>query len=232
MAAEKDNVVGIIPARGGSKGIPQKNVKDLNGKPLVAHTIEQAEGSDEIDEFYVSTDDRKIKEASQDFGAEVIDRPEELAEDDSATIDAILHAIDTIEESGERADIVICLQPTSPLRTSSDIDKSIEKFREEDCTAVISVKESEHPPFWSLEISDGQLEPVFGEEYIGVRRQELKDTYMPNGAIFVSSRGILKDVEAFYSEKIAPYVMPGERSLDIDEKIDLKLAELILEGKK
>jgi CMP-N-acetylneuraminic acid synthetase len=226
-------ILAIIPARGGSKGLPRKNIKPLLGKPLIAWTVEQAKNSKYIDKVVVSTDDEEIAEISKKYGAEVpFLRPKELARDDSPTIDAIIHAINWFEERGEFFDILILLQPTSPLRTTEDIDNAIELFlNNKDALSLISVKENEHPPFWSLEIENKFLKPLFGEEYFKKRRQELPKSYMPNGAIFISYVDILKKYKTFYTPKTIAYIMPPERSIDIDNEFDFLLAEFILKNK-
>ena len=226
-------ILAFIPARGGSKGLPRKNIKPLLGKPLIAWTVEQAKNSKYIDKVVVSTDDEEIAEISKKYGAEVpFLRPKELARDDSPTIDAIIHAINWFEERGEFFDILILLQPTSPLRTTEDIDNAIELFlNNKDALSLISVKENEHPPFWSLEIENKFLKPLFGEEYFKKRRQELPKSYMPNGAIFISYVDILKKYKTFYTPKTIAYIMPPERSIDIDNEFDFLLAEFILKNK-
>ena len=230
---EDKKILALIPARGGSKGLPRKNIKPLLGKPLIAWTIEQALNSKYIDKVVVSTDDEEIAEISKEYGAEVpFLRPKELARDDSPTIDAIIHAINWFEERGEFFDILILLQPTSPLRTTEDIDNAIELFlNNKDALSLISVKENEHPPFWSLEIENKFLKPLFGEEYFKKRRQELPKSYMPNGAIFISYVDILKKYKTFYTPKTIAYIMPPERSIDIDNEFDFLLAEFILKNK-
>ena len=230
---EDKKILALIPARGGSKGLPRKNIKPLLGKPLIAWTVEQAKNSKYIDKVVVSTDDEEIAEISKKYGAEVpFLRPKELARDDSPTIDAIIHAINWFEERGEFFDILILLQPTSPLRTTEDIDNAIELFlNNKDALSLISVKENEHPPFWSLEIENKFLKPLFGEEYFKKRRQELPKSYMPNGAIFISYVDILKKYKTFYTPKTIAYIMPPERSIDIDNEFDFLLAEFILKNK-
>ena len=230
---EDKKILALITARGGSKGLPRKNIKPLLGKPLIAWTVEQAKNSKYIDKVVVSTDDEEIAEISKKYGAEVpFLRPKELARDDSPTIDAIIHAINWFEERGEFFDILILLQPTSPLRTTEDIDNAIELFlNNKDALSLISVKENEHPPFWSLEIENKFLKPLFGEEYFKKRRQELPKSYMPNGAIFISYVDILKKYKTFYTPKTIAYIMPPERSIDIDNEFDFLLAEFILKNK-
>ena len=179
----------------------------------------------------VSTDDAEIAEVSKRFGAEIIDRPKELAEDESLAIDVVFHVLETVRKSRYVPDIVVLLQPTSPLRTGGDIDNAIRLFLESDCESVISVSGSDHPPYWTFMIQNQELKPIFGKEYFEKRRQDLPKCYIPNGSIYISTPLNLMRFKSFYCCKTIPYIMPAERSIDIDNKIDLKLAELILREK-
>jgi len=224
----KRKALAIIPARGKSKGIPRKNIRDLEGKPLIAHTIEAAQKSESFDRIIVSTDDDEIKEISEGFGAEVIRRPPELGEDKSPTIDSIFHVLDALEKDGYRPDDVMLLQPTSPLRTITDIVNAIRLYRDSDCDSLISVCEMIHPPYWALRIEGRFLIPIFLKKKQLSRRQDLPKSYLPNGAIFISSTTILKKSRGFYSERIIPYIMPSERSLDLDTEMDFEIAKYYL----
>ena len=227
------NILALIPARGGSKGLPRKNIKPLLGKPLIGWTIEQANNSKYIDKVIVSTDDEEIAKISKEYDAEVpFLRPKELARDDSPTIDTITHAINWFEEMGEFFNIIVLLQPTSPLRTTSDIDKAIELFlNNKKALSLVSVKENEHPPFWSFKIENNLIKPLFGDEYFKKRRQELPKSYMPNGAIYISYVDVLKEYNSFYTPKTIAYIMPSERSIDIDNEFDFLLVEFVLRNK-
>ena len=219
-------ILAVIPARGGSKGVPRKNIRLLNGKPLIAYTIEEAKKSKYIDRIIVSTEDKEIAEISTKYGAEVIERPAELARDDTPTVDVVLHLLDSLNHY--EPDIIILLQPTSPLRTYEDIDSALVLFINNNCDSVVSVCEIEHTPYWSFKIEDGYLKPIFGEEYLKKRRQELPKVYIPNGAIFITTPDILKKYRSFYCERTVPYIMPIERSVDIDNEIDFLLAEILI----
>ncbi|BDZ71521.1 cytidylyltransferase domain-containing protein [Methanobacterium petrolearium] len=223
-------ILAIIPARGGSKTIPGKNIRDMHGKPLIAWTIESALECEFLDETVVSTDDPKISEISKKYGAEVpFLRPKKISEDNSPTIDALIYTIDSLKNMGHNPEIIVLLQPTSPLRTVKDIQTALELFfKHKTCNSVVSVSEYEHSPYWSLKIEKGYLKPNFGDEYFNTRRQDLPELYMPNGAIYISSEPNLRKFGGFFSDKIIPYVMPKERSVDIDTMMDFKLAELIL----
>lgn len=222
------NILAIIPARAGSKGVPRKNIKNLNGKPLISYSIKSSIKCRFINKIVVSTDSLEISKISKNFGAEIIKRPHSLAKDDSTAIEVILHSLDFLEDENYYSDVVILLQPTSPLRTTEDIDNSIKLFCENDCDSVISVSEYEHSPYWALKYDNNYLKPVFGKEYLKKRRQDLPTTYSPNGAIFISTPQYLKKHKTFYSEKTIPYIMPAERSIDIDTELDFKLAEILL----
>ncbi|MBP1908189.1 cytidylyltransferase domain-containing protein [Methanolobus bombayensis] len=228
----KSKIIGIIPARGGSKGVPGKNAKELAGKPLIAYTIEAALASKYLDQVFVSTDDIEISNISEKYKANVIKRPSELAKDNSPTIDAIFHAIDTIQNQNIEVGMVVLLQPTSPLRTTFDIDKAIELFSEKKCESLVSVCEAEHPPFWYSQIEAGYLKPLMNEKYLKMRRQDLPRTYLPNGAIYISIPSTLKKFNGFYCSKTIPYIMPLQRSIDIDNEIDFMTVETILYEKK
>ncbi|TFH42200.1 MAG: acylneuraminate cytidylyltransferase family protein [ANME-2 cluster archaeon] len=224
---DDNKIHAIIPARGGSKGIAGKNIKPLNGKPLICHTIEETLKSKYIDRAFVSTDDLSIAKTSKNCGAEIIERPDELARDESPTIDAIFHAIDTIKDASEH-DVIILLQPTSPLRNFVDIDTALETFMKNDCDSLISMCKVEHSPYWCFKYDDEKLKPLFGDEYLKMRRQDLPCIYRPNGAIYITAVKSLYKNNGFYCDKIVPYIMPPERSIDIDDEIDFRLAELLI----
>ncbi|HHY00079.1 MAG TPA: acylneuraminate cytidylyltransferase family protein [Methanothermobacter sp.] len=224
-------ILTIIPARGGSKTIPHKNIKNLCGKPLIAWTINNALECEYLDRIVVSTDDLQISKISKEFGAEVpFLRPNKIAEDDSPTIDAIIHSLDFLENNGYHPEIVVLLQPTSPLRTAQDIESALNLFfeYEKTCSAVVSVSEFDHSPYLSLKIEKGYLKPNFGEEYFNKRRQDLPQLYKPNGSIYISTPNNIRKFGGFFGNKIVPYKMPQERSVDIDTITDFKLAELML----
>ncbi len=226
-------ILAIIPARGGSKGVPRKNIRLLVGKPLIAYSIEAALKSRYIDRVVVSTEDEEIAETARRWGAEVIRRPKKLARDDTPTIDVIIHVLDYLrKEEKYIPDIVVLLQPTSPLRTREDIDNAIEHFlNNQDCLSLVSVTEFEHPPWWALKIENGYLSPIFNEEYIRMRRQDLPKAYKPNGAIFISTPKVLYEYKTFYTPKTIAYIMPPERSIDIDTEFDFLIAEFLIKKK-
>ena len=222
-------ILAIIPARGGSKGIKGKNIRPLNGKTLICHTIEESLKSNYLDRVFVSTDNTIIAKTSEKCGAKIIDRPAELAKDESPTIDAIFHAVDTIKDASDE-DIIILLQPTSPLRNAADIDAALNIFMKTDCDSVISMCKVKHSPYWCFKYEGDKFKPLFGNKSLKMRRQELPDVYQPNGAIYISRVKNLYKNNGFDCDNMVPYSMPPERSIDIDEEIDFKLAELLIQG--
>lgn len=222
------SIIAIIPARGKSKGIPRKNIKKLRGKPLIAYTINEALKSKYLDYVFVSTEDHEIATVSKECGAQVIDRPPSLADDSSITVDAILHAIDYLEREDIHPDIVVLLQPTSPLRIKDDIDAAIQLFLDNECESVIGVCEPEHSPFWCFTLNGKFLQPLFEKKYENMRRQDLPEVFMPNGAIYVSSPEFIRKNKGYYGDRIIGYFMPAERSIDIDTPLDFAIAEVLI----
>jgi CMP-N,N'-diacetyllegionaminic acid synthase len=225
-------MLAIIPARGGSKGLPGKNVKKLNGKPLIAYSIEAALESNAIDRVIVSTDSAEIAEIALKYGAGIpFMRPGYLAEDSSLAVDNYIYTIDRYEkECGVKVDAFCVLQPTSPLRISNDIDDAVNIFNDKKADSVISYCEEHHPVSWHKYLEDdGRLSDVFSGQKLK-NRQDIKPTYYPNGAIYVFKSSIIK-LGQYYSDKTFAYVMPRERSVDIDVLDDFKLAEFLMDSK-
>lgn len=224
-------VLAIIPARGGSKGIPDKNIAVVGGKPLLAWTIIEARKSHYIDRIIVSTDSQKIARVSREYGAEVpFLRPADLAKDDTPGIDPIIHGVNwlSVQESYQ-PDYVMCLQPTSPLRTVEDIDSAIKLIENEAADAVVSIVMPEHSPYWMKLVNpQGRLEDFLPGKIKFVRRQDFPQVYALNGAIYLIKRDVLLQINSLHPEKTYPYIMPAERSLDIDTHWDLYISDLIL----
>jgi len=224
-------ILGVITARGGSKGIPRKNIKELSGKPLIGYTIEAAKGSKYLTRCILSTDDQEIADVAKQFGCEVpFMRPPELATDTATSMSVIQHALMWLEENeGETYDYLMILQPTSPLRLPEDIDASIKKIVDTDADSVISVMEIPNfGPRKVHKIEDDLILPYFEEHEVGAqsqRRQDLTSAYRRNGAaIYLTKTALIKEGDLF--GKISrPHLMPQERSVDIDEPIDFELAE-------
>lgn len=219
----------IIPARGGSKRLPRKNILKLSGKPLIAWSIEAGLKSKYINKLIVSSDDCKILEISNDFGANIIKRPFELASDTATSFDAIKHTI----ENTEKYEYVVLLQPTSPLRNEKHIDEAIELLEEKKADAVISVCEMDHNPLWSNTIPENKnMNNFLREEILNMRSQDLEKYYRLNGAIYICKiEKLLENKSFFLKNNIFAYKMNRNDSVDIDEEIDFKLAEFLIGDK-
>lgn len=219
----KKKVLAIIPARGGSKGLPRKNIIELAGKPLIAWTIEACLNSKYITKTIVSSDDDEILTVSRKYGADTIKRPIELASDVSPSEPIIEHTLEGLEE---RFEYVVFLQPTSPLRGSEDIDTAMDFFLNSDSTALISVCEIDNKVLKALKInSNGYIEGISNNEYPFMRRQDLPKVYMPNGAIYIITTDSFVENRKLFTDKTVAYEMDALHSLDIDSKIDLDEAE-------
>lgn len=225
-------VLAIIPARGGSKGLPGKNIKELCGKPLIAWSIEQAKSCSDIDRIIVSTDDEEIAETAKKYGAEApFMRPAELANDTASTIDVIFHTINWLKEHQEfQPEYILLLQPTSPLRLAEDINGAIQMLKDKNAQAVVSVYETDHHPWWSNTLpEDDSMKHFLRPEILNKRRQDLPVFYRLNGAIYLANTDYLHECNGFLGPDTFAYEMPKNRSIDIDSDIDFKLAGLLLE---
>ena len=220
----------IIPARGGSKRLPKKNILPLNGKPLIQHSIEAALKSHSINHTVVTSDDDSILALSETVGVEAIKRPEALSSDTASSFDAIKHAIESIDQSYE---YIVLLQPTSPLRNSQHIDEAIELLEKKNADAIVSVCECEHTPLWSNTLPEnGSMSHFLKDELLNKRSQDLSLYYRLNGAIYIcKTQALLENNSFFLKENIYAYIMPQEDSIDIDTKLDLLIAQTILNEK-
>lgn len=218
-------VLAIIPARGGSKGVPRKNIREVAGKPLIAWTIEEAKKSRYIDRIVVSTDDQEIADIAVQWGADVpFMRPAELARDDTPGITPVIHMLTTIQP---QYDLVVLLQPTSPLRTVADIDGAIDLMVVRNSKACVSVVEPDKSPFWMYSLNNlGNLLPLLKGDY--ACRQDIPVVYALNGAVYVAESNWLARVQTFVTDETVAYIMTKERSIDIDTNIDLILANELL----
>lgn len=217
--------LGLIPARGGSKGIPRKNIKLIAGKPLIVWTIESALRSSMLDAVVVSTDDAEIAEVARRAGAQVpFMRPSELAQDQTPGIEPVLHALAEMPEY----DSVLLLQPTSPLRTREDIDGCLRLAMEHHALSVVAVSEPDAHPYWTYRLTERQgLERLVAAPPV-VRRQDLPAVVAINGALyFADAKWLRRGGNLIGTETIA-YVMSRERSIDLDTPLDWKFAELLL----
>jgi CMP-N,N'-diacetyllegionaminic acid synthase len=224
----------IIPARGGSRGVPGKNIHPVAGRPLLAWTIDAARDARAITRVIVSTENAEIAEIARQHGAEVpMMRPAELARDDTPTVDAIVHAVDWLQDHERYCpDYVSVLQPTSPLRTAADIDAAMTILRARSAAAVVGVCLAPHHPHWMKRVDgDGAISSLF-EFDESLPRQKLPPVYVLNGALYLVRRDVLTERRSLYAEKTHAYVMPIERSLDIDTAWDLQVADLVLSARR
>jgi len=226
------SVLALIPARGGSKGVSRKNVRHVAGKPLIAWTIGEAKKSLFLDSIIVSTDDGQIASVARRSGARVpFMRPKKLATDKADMMSVVMHALDWTERHGERYDYLLLLQPSSPLRTADDIDGAIRELIQKRRMSIVSVCEVDHPPHWSNVLPrSGSMRDFINTRIIGKNRQDIRTFYRINGAIYIASTKYLKKRPEFVGADTYAFIMPKERSVDIDTEFDLKVADLLLRG--
>lgn len=220
-------VLAVIPARGGSKGVPGKNIRAVGGKPLIAWTIEAARNSRFVDRVILSSDDQEIMHVAREHGCEVpFEREARLAEDDTPTIDVVLDALDRCPGY----DWVLLLQPTSPLRTASDIDQAIERCVQHRAPACVSVCPAQESPYWMFTVqADAQLQPLLPDVRL-TRRQDLPPVYSLNGAIYLARTEWLRQEKKFISQGTVAYEMPVQRSVDLDTESDFQQLQNLMEN--
>ncbi|MCF6212471.1 MAG: acylneuraminate cytidylyltransferase family protein [Flavobacteriaceae bacterium] len=220
-------ILAIIPARGGSKGIPDKNIIEVAGKPLITWTIEAALKSEFISKTIVSSDSDIILEMSKKYGTETIKRPANLASDSARSEPVMTHVLKQLKD--ENYDYVMLLQPTSPLRTSDDIDAAVKTLVNTDATALISVYKPQHHPLKAFKTDDkGFLKGLVSDEYPFTPRQKLPKTFYPNGAIYIVKTDVFLKTGKLFTAKTLPFEMSAEKSLDIDTKTDFEMLSKIL----
>lgn len=219
------NVLALIPARGGSKGIPKKNIKKLDGQPLISYSIRAGLNARIVDSVIVSTDDKEIARVSESYGARVpFIRPAELAADETATAPVITHALDSLENIGELYDVIILLQPTSPLRTATHIEEAYEMYDNTNTESVISAYSSKDIR-WKYRHSGAKK---INYKNAPKRRQDRDPEYIVNGAVYITSVESFRDTGTLTAGKTDLYEMDEIESVDIDKPFDLWLAEKIL----
>ncbi|GAA0669987.1 cytidylyltransferase domain-containing protein [Rheinheimera tangshanensis] len=220
--------VAIIPARGGSKRLPQKNILPLNGKPLIAWTIEAAIASQIFDHVFVSTDCPQIRDIAERYGAETpFLRPKELASDEATTEAVVQNMLQFLQNSGKKVDMVAILQPTSPLRDANHIKNAVRLYHEKQAKAIVSVCQLEHPyQYCNTLTADLSLENFIKAENLR-RTQELPAYFRLNGAIYLLSSDVFDDFKALYRQGSFAYVMPKNISIDIDDQYDFELAQMM-----
>ncbi len=226
-------MIAFIPARGGSKGVPGKNIKEICGKPLIAWTIEAAKRAEGIDRVIVTTDDEAIAAVAREYGAEVpFMRPAELSSDTASAIDVYLHATEFVmNETGEKIDKFMVLLPTVPLRTEKHIDEAIAQFNRDEATTLISFAEAEVPASWYHVTDDnGRVHNAgFGAGATMGNRQANETYIVPNGAIYILDYELLKTKRTYYCDNTVAYVMKREDSIDIDYPIDFEFATCLMQ---
>ncbi len=224
-------MIAIIPARGGSKGVPRKNIKPLCGTPLIGWTIAEAKKSKYIDRCVISTEDQEIASIAKKLDGDVpFLRPADLAQDNTASIDVVLHVIDKLPGY----EFVVLLQPTSPLRTVEDIDGVIAYCLEHNAASCVSITEAAHSPYWMYGIDDsGIMHPILKRPMDQIyQRQKLPKVYQVNGSVYVSSVHYLRQKHAFIGENTLGYIMPPERSWDIDTLLDFEFVEMLMKKQR
>ena len=232
---DQSKVLGVIPARGGSKGIPRKNLVELAGKPLIAYSIEAGLEAGSIDRLIVSTEDDEIARVSREWGAEVpFMRPDELASDKAHSLPVVQHAIEEMERiDGCTYDVVVMLQPTTPLRTASDIDEGVELLLETGADSVISVVDvgANHPFRMKKILDDGRLVNYVDQGFEDMRpRQELPAVYIRSGDLYIARRNVVMEQGTMVGRHCRPVVIPESRAVNIDTRFDLDRAREALEG--
>jgi len=229
-------VLALIPARGGSKGIPGKNIRRLAGKPLLQYTVEAAQAAHSLGRIALSTDSPEIAALGRALGVETpFLRPTELAQDATPTLPVILHALDWLAtEAGYAPEVLVLLQPTAPLRTAQHIDEAVRLLIQSEADAVVSVcaVPGHFHPDWQLSITDGELRRLDGGPLAGLptRRQALGATYWRNGAIYAMRCAALRATHSLFGSRCLPYVMPSEFSLNLDSEAEWQAAEAWLEA--
>lgn len=231
----KEKILAFIPARGGSKGVKNKNIKLMNGKPLIEYTIQSAIKSDLFEDIIVSTDSIDIANISKKLGASVpFIRPDELSTDNAITIDAIEHCINYMKDKfNKKYDLIIVLQPTSPLRTYNNIVDAYNLYKKKKADFVVSVCECDHSPLWCNTLDNSLcLENFISEDIKHTRRQDLPIYYRINGAIYIGKVSKVLEKRGFYGSKSYAYIMDRESSVDIDNHLDFLIAESIMNFNK
>jgi CMP-N,N'-diacetyllegionaminic acid synthase len=228
-------IVAIVPARGGSKGLPGKNIRQLVGKPLIAWSIDAGIKAPSLDSIVVSTDDEAIAEEARRAGARVpFLRPKELASDTASSIDVILHVLDCLADSGEHYDVVVLLEPTSPLRDSSDIEAALDMMVRKNARAVVSVcrAETTHPAFMYRKSEHDRLQPFLERQPTGLRRQDIEPVYFLEGTVYASLIEVLRERRSFYHDDTVAYEVAKWKSLEIDDLDDFLMVEALLQHKR
>lgn len=225
--------IAIIPARSGSKGLKDKNIKELLGKPLIYYSIKAAIDSKAFDKIFVSTDSQKYADIAKECGADAsFLRSERTSSDTASTWDAVREVLEEFDKRGEHYDQIMVLQATSPLRTPEDINNAINLFNEKKAHAVVSVTETDHSPLWCNTLpEDGSMDNFENPAIANLPRQKLPKYYRYNGAVYLINRTELDQAQMF-KKKCFAYIMPQDRSIDIDTELDFRIGEILMESQK
>jgi CMP-N,N'-diacetyllegionaminic acid synthase len=220
--------IALIPARGGSKGVKRKNLRALAGKPLLQHTVDAAKSCRFISDIFLSSEDAEILAAGEGMGCRPVPRSAALAQDESTANDVVFDFFKQVPLADD--DVIVYLQPTSPLRTSAHLDDAITTMLAAEADGLVAVMELEKSPYKSFALdANGRLESLFGEKYSNYGRQQLPRTYMPNGAIYIFRKRFFVERGGFPSNGSLSYVMSPADSVDIDTESDLELAARMME---
>ncbi len=235
---EQEKVLAVIPARGGSKGLTKKNLRSLCGKPLVSWAISAATDNKYVDRTIISTDDKKIAKVAESFGAEIpFIRPTDIAGDDASSMDVVLHAVNELEEKGDFFSYVVMLEPTSPMTEPNDINKALFKLHSSrdvaDAIVGVSLVEATHPEFDIQLDVNNLIKPYMAKNFTNLpRRQDIEDIYFLEGSLYISTVSDFKNNKSFYHSRTLGYVVPRWKSIEIDDYLDLIIAETIINNKR
>lgn len=234
LSVSKKKILALIPARGGSKGIPYKNIIDVHGLPLIAHSIKSAKNSKLVDKIVVSTDSPKIAKIAKKYGAEApFLRPKQIAGDRSPTIDAVLHALDWLEARGEKFDIVALLEPTSPLRKPNDIDNAVrillKNYNKTDAVVSVGEVHMEHPSIMKT-IEKNRLKTLLPSGKKIYQRQQLSKVYFPYGVVYLAKTSALRKEKTFYPKRTMPYKTLRWQNYEIDDIFDLICVRAVMQA--
>ncbi|OVE76444.1 hypothetical protein BVX97_00990 [bacterium E08(2017)] len=226
------NVIGVIPARGGSKGVLRKNLRTVGGKPLIAWSIEAAAQSGKLSSFLVSTDDAEIAATAESLGSKVLMREAELADDDTPMVPVVQNIIERLEQEHDSTiDIIVLLQPTAPMRSGDDIDAAVDMFFESKAESLISVTRVEdNHPSRMYRLEEGRLD-AYAQEPKARLRQANDELYHRNGALYICTRQLVMEGNTLIGANPVPYIMPRERSVNIDDELDLTIADFLMTEK-
>lgn len=229
-----NTTLGVIPARAGSKRVDKKNIREVGGKPLLAHTIEQAADASTLDHVIVSTEDEEIQDIARAYEGNVpFRRPSELAADDVTNNEVVKHALNWFDSNDESFDYVCLLPATTPFRDNTDIDRAVRKLHDSSANSIVGVTTYDAPPFWAVEYNEDQIKPYFDHNpWEKTRTQEFPTLYHPNGALFAARVTAFKNNSSFYTNQTIAYEMPQKRSLDIDEPFDLEVARALMKWRQ